>query len=74
MRIGCCGSMISPSTDRVGIEVVETMASLGFDYIELSLADVTALPAETFEALAWRLERSGIPCEACNNFSRAISA
>jgi D-psicose/D-tagatose/L-ribulose 3-epimerase len=68
MRIGCCGSMISPSADRIGIEVVETMARLGFDYIELSLADVAALTGEAFEDLAWRLERSGLPCEACNNF------
>lgn len=68
MRIGCCGSMVSPSADRIGIDVVETMASLGFDYVELSLADLTALPQDTFEDLARRLERSGIPCEACNNF------
>jgi hypothetical protein len=33
MRLGCCGSMISPSTDPVGIEIVEKMAEIGFDYM-----------------------------------------
>jgi hypothetical protein len=60
--------MIAPSADRIGIGVVETMASLGFDYIELSLADVMDLPQEAFQQLALRLERSGIPCDTCNNF------
>ncbi len=68
MRFGCCGSMISPSTDPIGIETVETLAEIGFDYIELSLADLAALPEGEFGHLARRLGRSGIRCEACNNF------
>ena len=68
MRWGCCGSMISPSTDPVGIEIVESMAEIGFDYIELSLADMAAMPEHAFVDLARRVERSGIRCEACNNF------
>ena len=38
MRWGCCGSMISPANDALGIAMVEQIARLGFDYIELSLA------------------------------------
>lgn len=68
MRWGCCGSMISPSTDPVGIEIVESMAEIGFDYIELSLADLAAMPEPAFVDLARRVEWSGIRCEACNNF------
>jgi D-psicose/D-tagatose/L-ribulose 3-epimerase len=68
MRFGCCGSMISPSTDPIGIETVETLAEIGFDYVELSLSDLAALPEEKFSRLARRVERSGIRCEACNNF------
>jgi D-psicose/D-tagatose/L-ribulose 3-epimerase len=68
MRWGCCGSMVSPSTDPAGIDTVETLAELGFDYIELSLAHLTALPEAEFSQLARRVERSGIRCEACNNF------
>ena len=68
MRIGCCGSMISPATDATGIEVLEPLAALGFDYIELSLSDLTALSEEKFLELAARLARCGLRCESCNNF------
>jgi D-psicose/D-tagatose/L-ribulose 3-epimerase len=67
-RIGCCGSMISPATDRLGVEIVESLAQFGFDYIELSLSDMAALPPPAFRRLRERMARSGIPCEACNNF------
>jgi hypothetical protein len=60
--------MISPSTDPVGTDVVEKMAEIGFDYIELSLSDLAALPESAFGDLARRIDRSGIRCEACNNF------
>jgi D-psicose/D-tagatose/L-ribulose 3-epimerase len=59
--------MISPA-DPIGIAIVEDMARLGFDYIELSLAAMAALPEDDFAALARRIAQSGIPCEACNNF------
>jgi sugar phosphate isomerase/epimerase len=68
MRIGCCGSTIAPATDAIGIDTVETLAELGFDYVELSLADLAALPGDAFARLAARLDRSGLRCEACNNF------
>ncbi len=60
--------MISPTTDPVGIEIVETLARTGFDYVELSLADVAALGGQAFARLRERLERSDLRCEACNNF------
>jgi len=68
MRLGCCGSMISPSTDPIGIDIVEAMAEIGFDYIELSLSDLALLPEPEFAGLARRIEGSGIKCEAGNNF------
>ena len=68
LRLGCCGSMISPATDPVGVEIIEALAQFGFDYIELSLSDLAALPPPAFTRLKQRIERSGIPCEACNNF------
>ena len=67
MRFGCCGSMISPATDPVGIDIVEELASLGFDYIELSLRDLVALPPSALAGLMARLSASGLACEACNN-------
>ena len=68
MRFGCCGCMISPSVDPIGVEIVESLADIGFDYIELSLWDIMALSDVAFSNLVGRVERSGIRCEACNNF------
>ena len=67
VRLGCCGCMISPA-DPLGAEIVEQLATLGYDFIELSLRDLAALPEPDCEALAARLARTGVPCEACNNF------
>jgi D-psicose/D-tagatose/L-ribulose 3-epimerase len=67
IRFGCCGNMISPS-DPVGISIIEELGRLGFDYVELSLRDVTALAEPEFVQLAERVRRSGLVCEACNNF------
>jgi sugar phosphate isomerase/epimerase len=60
--------MIAAAHDPIGIESVETAAALGFDYVELSLADMAALDAASFERLAARVSASGLRCEACNNF------
>lgn len=59
--------MISPA-DPLGADIVEQLATLGYDYIELSLRDLAALPETAFAALSARLQRAGVPCEACNNF------
>jgi sugar phosphate isomerase/epimerase len=59
--------MISPA-DPVGADIVESLAEFGYDYIELSMAGVAALPEAAFNGLAERLRRSGIRCEALNNF------
>jgi sugar phosphate isomerase/epimerase len=68
LRFGCCGSMIAPATDPVGIEIVEPLAAFGFDYIELSLRDLAALPAPALDQLLARVQRTGLACEVCNNF------
>lgn len=60
--------MISPATDPIGVEIIESLARFGFDYIELSLSDTAALPLPEFNLLKQRISNSGIPCEACNNF------
>lgn len=67
LRLGCCGSMIAPATDPIGIEIVDDLAAFGYDYIELSLRDLAALPAAAQANLTARLERAGLRCEACNN-------
>ena len=68
IRFGCCGSMIAPAADPTGAEIIEWLAEIGFDYIELSLRDLMSLSESELALLAGRLERSGIRCEACNNF------
>jgi hypothetical protein len=60
--------MIAPARDSIGVEIVETAAEIGFDYIELSLRDVTELSAPAYARLRARMARVGLPCEACNNF------
>jgi len=59
--------MISPK-DPVGADIVESLAEIGYDYIELSMSGVAALPPSAFASLSGRLRASGIRCEAFNNF------
>jgi D-psicose/D-tagatose/L-ribulose 3-epimerase len=68
MLIGCCASMIAPQTDPIGIECIEPLAELGYDYIELSLSHLTALTEVEFSAVIVRLQEVGLPCRTCNNF------
>ena len=68
MRFGCCGSLVAQNPDKTGVEIVEKIAQYGYDYIELPLAERMELSDADFAALCKRVERSGIRCEACNNF------
>jgi sugar phosphate isomerase/epimerase len=68
MRVGMCASMIAPERDGIGIDAAGLVATIGFDYIELSLAHMAALEEAEFRVVAARLDRAGISCEACNNF------
>ena len=68
MRFGCCGSLVAQNPDKTGVEIVERIAQYGYDYIELPLAEMMELSDADFAALCKRVERSGIRCEACNNF------
>ncbi|MGD1030190.1 MAG: sugar phosphate isomerase/epimerase family protein [Opitutaceae bacterium] len=60
--------MISPAADPVGANIVESLAEIGYDYIELSMCGIAALPEPEFAGVAARLRRSGIRCEALNCF------
>ena len=64
MRFGLCGSMIKDS----GVDIVEQTREIGYDYIELSLAHLSALTEAEFNAVCQRVAASGMTCEACNNF------
>ena len=58
MRIGCC-------IEATATERIEHLARLGYDYVELFLAPLAALPEDEFLAIVDRLGQTGIPCEAC---------
>jgi len=51
-----------------GIEVIESLAKLGYDYIELSLVHLATLPESEFKGIIGRINNSGIHCDCCNNF------
>lgn len=68
MRFGCCGNMVALEPDKTGVEIVEKLKEIGYDYIELSLSHISKLSEEEFIRLKNRLDASGLRCEACNNF------
>lgn len=68
MRIGCCVNMVASTPDGIGSERLATLAAVGYDYVELPLAQMMALPSSQFDELVQSVAFSGIPCEACNNF------
>ena len=68
MKIGCCLNMVATGADGTGIERLETIAKLGYDYVELPLAEMAALSEEQFEEIKKQVAQSGLSCETCNNF------
>ncbi|MBQ3048545.1 MAG: sugar phosphate isomerase/epimerase [Oscillospiraceae bacterium] len=67
MKIGCCVNLLARGHDRIGIDWVETIAEIGYDYVELPLARVMELSDDDFDALCERIKRAGIPCRSCCN-------
>lgn len=67
MKFGCCGNLVASEPDKTGIEIIETISQLGYDYIELPLAEMTELKDDEFELLKNRVQQSGISCQVCNN-------
>ncbi|MFT4007604.1 MAG: hypothetical protein QM683_19040 [Lacrimispora sp.] len=60
--------MLGNGPDPIGTGYIPALASSGYDYMELPLAQVMALSEEEFEQLLSEVEQSGIPCECCNNY------
>jgi len=67
-EIGCCLNMLSRGSDGTGKERIAELAGKGFDYWELPLAQLMALPKSEREAALRLVESSGVPCRSCNNF------
>ena len=67
MRFGCCGNLASVVPGGTGIEIVKPAAEFGYDYVEMPLAEMTALDDSSFSELKGTISSSGIHCEVCNN-------
>lgn len=65
MKFGCCVDALARTPEGAAVPNIEQLAELGYDYVELYLASLTALPEDEFQAVVDRLGRAGIPCEAC---------
>ncbi len=65
MKYGCCVDALARTSDGTSVPNIEQLAELGYDYVELFLASLVALPEGEFQAVVDRLGRAGIPCEAC---------
>lgn len=70
MTFGYCINMLAPSGgDGSGRELLPLLGSLGFDYVEMPMAQMMAYDEPSFERLFVRpLKDSGLPCHCCNNF------
>jgi len=70
MNFGYCINMLSlPGSDASGREMLPMIAGLGFDYVELPLAQMMAYDDADFERLFVQpLQDSGLACHCCNNF------
>ncbi len=68
MKIGICANMNSIKNDGIGVEWIDIYKKAGYDYVELPLAQIMQLDNEDYQTLLKKLERTGLSCQACNNF------
>jgi len=67
LLIGCCLNLLAEGPDCIGIDCVDLIAGLGYDYVELPIVPMMALSERDFDALCGRVRRAGIPCRSCCN-------
>ncbi len=69
MKFGYCISMGAQDPAGIGYERIPALRKLGFDYVEMPLAQVMNLGEQAFRSgpLAM-VERCGLPCLRMNNF------
>jgi len=68
IKIGCCLNMNAKDNYKTGKEDIAVFAGLGYDYVEMPLAQVMDLGENEFRGLLSVIKTEGIPMEACNNF------
>lgn len=69
MKFGYCVSMGAQDPAGIGYERIPTLRKLGFDYVEMPLAQIMSLEDQAFRTgpLA-TVEQYGLPCLRMNNF------
>lgn len=69
MQFGYCVNMIARDAWGVGHENIPMLAHLGFDYVELPIAQLMDMDEDTLrDSPIALLKESGLPCRSCNNF------
>jgi len=58
--------MIAAGVDKTGIEIINQLETIGYDYIELPLAQLMELNDIQFKKIKEKIEHSNIKCEVCN--------
>jgi sugar phosphate isomerase/epimerase len=68
MQIGFCAGTGARDAYGVGYETIPALAAMGYDYVELPLTQVAAMPQDVFEAQVLKsIEQAKIRCLALNN-------
>lgn len=68
MRYGYCVNMLAEDTYGVGYAWIPRLAGLGFDYVDLPMAQMMNMDNTDFQELvAAPLKASGLPCVCVNN-------
>lgn len=68
MRFGYCVNMIAADAYGIGYDWIPRLAELGFDYVDLPMAQMMTLDDANFQELVLApLRASGLPCVCVNN-------
>ena len=68
MKYGCCVNILPKSGPKTGIEYVQKLKDIGYDYVELPLNELSKLSNAEFDSFLLALQGIGFPCSCCNDF------
>jgi len=60
--------MVYPDSDPIALHLLPQLKEWGYEYVEFSLRDLMGIPREQWGNFCKKVERIGLPVEACNNF------
>lgn len=68
MKYGICTNMNAADAFGIGNDYLSLYRRIGFDYVELPLAEMMKAGAGRCKIVMEQLKDCSIPCEVCNNF------